>query len=225
MLEMDAQTILWVTAIGVMLLLALGLVFFRRKVVATVAGFSWVRQMFLEKYVWMEESSLVGFPDGSRNQRKTRERYQSFEVVRHDTRTTTDANGNTTTTTQPVSGWVTHWRTRYLYEIQRWITSRQLNTSGEDREPYWPEYVLDESISERVCKTKETYLVHFQNAKGKSFQREMPEDAWAHFDERDTYALKATVFGRITWVEPDQSQPTPGEEQPVMLIQEQKRVL
>ena len=212
---MDAQTILLLTLLGVFLLLVLGVVFFRRTLVATVEGFSWERQVFLEKSVWVEESSLGGFPEGSRNQHRTTESYQSSEVVRHETRTTTDANGNTTTTTVPVSEWVTHWRTRYLYEIQRWIDSRQLVSSEQNRKPYWPSYVLDERVSERVCHTKEKYLVHFRSAKGKQFRREMPEDAWAHFDEKETYVVKTTVFGRITRVEPDLDLPASGQEPPV----------
>ena len=212
---MDAQTILLLALLGVLLLLVLGLVFFRRTLVATVEGFSWERQVFLEKYVWVEESSLGGFPEGSRNQHTTRESYQSYEVVRHETRTTTDANGNTTTTTVPISEWVTHWRTKYLFEIQRWTDSRQLASSEKNRTPYWPSYVLDERVSERVGNRKEKYLVHFRSAKGKQFQREMPEDAWAHFDEKDTYKLKTTVFGHITRVEPDLDLPVSGQELPV----------
>lgn len=212
---MDAQTILLLALLGIILLLALGLVFFRRTAVVSVEGFSWERQVFLEKYVWVEESSLRGFPEGSRNQQKTRESYQSYEVVRHETRTSTDANGNTTTTTVPVYEFVTHWRTRYLYEIQHWMNSRHLIASEKDREPYWPSYALDERVSERVRNTKEKYLVHFRSAKGKQFQREMPEVAWSHLDKKDTYMLKTTVFGRITRVEFNPDPPAPIQEPPV----------
>lgn len=45
---MDAQTLLWLAIPGVCLLLALRLVFYRRTVVATIEGFSWKRQVFLE---------------------------------------------------------------------------------------------------------------------------------------------------------------------------------
>lgn len=54
---MDAQTIILLTILGVVLLLALGVVFFRRTVVATVEGFSWERQVSLEKEVWVEDIS------------------------------------------------------------------------------------------------------------------------------------------------------------------------
>lgn len=211
---MDAQTIIVLTLLGVFLLLALGLVFFRRTVLATVEGFSWERQVFLEKYVWVQESSLEGFPEGSRNQQSTRESYQSYEFVRSNTRTTTDANGNTSMVTEPVYEWVTRWRTRYLYAIQRWIDSRHLISSEKNRKPYWPSYALDVWVSERVRNATEIYLVHFQSAKGKQFQRKMPEDAWIHFDEKDTYVLKITIFGRIKRVEPDLDRPAPAQELP-----------
>ena len=204
---MDAQTILLLAILGVVLLLALMVVFFRRTVVATVEGFSWERQVFLEKEDWVEESSLEGFPEGSRNQRSTRESYQSYQFVRQDIRTTTDANGNTTTNTVPVYEWVTHWRTRYLYEIQRWMDSRHLVSSEQNRKPYWPSYTLDESVSEQVRNTKEKYLVHLRSARGKQFRREMPEDAWDQFDEKKTYVLKTDIFGHVRRVELDQELP------------------
>jgi hypothetical protein len=103
--------------------------------------------------------------------------------------------------------WRTRWRTKYLYEIQRWIDSRQPASSGEDRNPYWPAYVLDESVSERVRNRQEKYLVHYRSARGKHFQRQMPEDAWSQVDEKETYKLKTNVFGHITQVEPDQELP------------------
>lgn len=202
---MDIQTILLLAILSVCLLLVLGAMFFRRTVVATVEGFSWERQVFLEKYVWVEESSLGGFPEGSQNQRTTRESYQSYEFVRSETRTiTTGANGQTTTTTQPVYEWVTRWRTKYLYEMQRWVDSRHLVSSEESRKPYWPAYVLDESVSERVHHRQEKYLVHYRSARGKQFQRKMLEDAWSQVDEKETYTLKTDVFGRVKQVEPDQ---------------------
>lgn len=204
---MDAQAILWLAILAVFLLLALWLVFYRRTVVATVAGFSWERRIFLEQRAWVEESSLSGFPEGSRNQRRTRESYQSYEFMRSEARTTTDATGKTTTTMQPVYGWVTRWRTKYLYEIQRWVESRQLDASEENRQPYWPAYDLDKSVSERVRDRQEQYLVHYRSARGKQFQRKLPEDAWSQVDEKETYVLKTNVFGRITQVEPDQRLP------------------
>lgn len=76
--------------------------------------------------------------------------------------------------------------------------------------------MLDASVSERMRKTKEKYLVHFRSAKGKQFQREMPEDAWADLNEKDTYILKTTVFGHITRVEANLNPPA---EMPEQIIQ------
>lgn len=213
---MDALTILLLTLMGVfLLLLVLGLVFFRRRIVVTVEGFSWERQMFLEKYVWVEESSLSGYPLGSRNQHSTIETYYINTVVGHNTSTTQNPNGTTSTTSTPIYRMVPHTRRKYLYEIQRWMASRQLVSSEKKRKPYWPSYALDERVSERVCNRSEKYLVHFRSAKGKPFQRELPEDAWAHLDEKETYVLKTTVFGRIMRVEPDLDLPASGKAQPV----------
>lgn len=116
---MDGQTLLLLTFLGCLLLIcALITVGFlvKRTVSATVAGFSWSRKVFLEHYIWVEDSSYTGFPAGSRNQREDLESYQSYEFVRTETRTTTIGD-QTTTTSEPVYEFVTHWRTKYTYEI------------------------------------------------------------------------------------------------------------
>ena len=101
---MDVDTMYAFIALGVFLLVGLLLVLaalIHRPVQATITGFSWFRAIFFEHYVWVGESSLGGFPAGSRNQRSQLESYQSYEYERTETITTTQ-NDQTTTTTRPV---------------------------------------------------------------------------------------------------------------------------
>src|SRR5258708_34283938 len=117
------QTTLSLLIIGGIILLVIVLLtigfLVKRTVTATVAGFSWKRTISLEHLVWVQENNTSSFPQGSMNQQKRRESYQSYEFQRTDT-TTSTVNGQTTTTSTPVYAYVTRWRTRYTYNIQRW---------------------------------------------------------------------------------------------------------
>jgi hypothetical protein len=211
---MDMQLVAIIAAAGVFLALTLLFLLVRRTIIATIAGFSWQRKVSLQHFVWVEENSYSGYPDRSRNQRSKRESYQSYQVVRFETKTTNDANGNTTTTTQPVYAWVTKYRTKYTYEIQRWRKSRELHAEGNDRNVYWPKYRLDETTQEQIDKTRETYQVFFQTAKGKQYRRKLTQDAWDALDEQATYRLRVTLYNRITDMtpEPTQAMVMPGQE-------------
>ncbi|HEY4385553.1 MAG TPA: hypothetical protein VGN34_13925, partial [Ktedonobacteraceae bacterium] len=163
--------------------------------------------------VWVSETSYSGFPDGSRNQTKTVEHYQAYEYLRTETRTTT-VNGQTTTTTGPVYGFVTRRRTKYMYEIQKWVESRRLEAEGEERASlHWPAYTLDRSTQERVESTRERYLVFFQSAKGKRYKRKLSEADWAALDGQSAYILKVNIFGHIKQFTPCAEQATemPGQ--------------
>jgi hypothetical protein len=193
---MDVQTIALLTITGILLLFLIAALFVRRTIIATITGFSWQRKIFLEHYVWVEETSYTGFPEGSRNQERKTERYQSYEMTGMRTNTTT-VNGVTTTTTQPVYGLVPRTRIKYTYKIQRWVDSRVLVASEDNHIAYWPHYTLDASTSEREKSREEKYIAHFETAKGKKYQRELPESEWADLDERATCMLKVNLFGHV----------------------------
>lgn len=195
---MDTQLLISIAIIGAILLLALLLLLVRRTVVASIASFHWQRKVVLEHYIWVEESSYDGYPDGSRNQDSTTETYFVNEVVRYDTHTTTDASGNSSTTTTPVFEMVPRRRTKYMYEIQEWCQSRELLAEGDRTNLHWPAYTLDAHTQERVQDTTEKYLVFFQTTKGKQYQHELPLSEWKALDEHSAYQLRLTLYGQVT---------------------------
>lgn len=196
---MDATTIMSLALLGGFLLLcalATAAFLIPFTVIATIERFSWSRKMFLEHYVWVQDTSYSGFPEGSRNQHEEVETYQSYEMVRTET-TTTTVDGNTTTTTHPVYEFVTRSRTKYTYEIQQWVKSREFEAEGEDRTTYWPKYKLNHHTHERVREIQEKYVVFFQTAKGKKYKRTLPETEWSVLDDQATYILKVNIFRQI----------------------------
>jgi hypothetical protein len=182
---MDEQTLFVLSFLGILFLtctLFAIAALIHRPVKATTTGFSWSRDIFFEHYVWVEESSLSGFPRGSRNQRSVRESYQYRKYSSSKERRV----------------WKTGWRTRYFYEIQKWVRSRGLHTEGTERTTrHWPVYQLNQSTWERVATTQEKYVVFFQTVKGKRLKRELPENEWASLDEQATYTLKVNFFGHV----------------------------
>ena len=142
------------------------------KVDVTVSGFTWDRSVTLQKYVWVGESSLSGFPAESRNQDKRWEVIGSHQEVsgshiEYDRQCHPEQSGESCTTTDLGNGRasrscspnyeevcidvphpVTDYRTvddygyRYYYEIQRWVYSRTPKAHGTDRSPYWPDFIL-----------------------------------------------------------------------------------
>jgi hypothetical protein len=200
---MDA-TLITSLVLGSILLALLLVLLVRRTVVATVAGFSWQRRVELEQYVWVEDSSYSGYPQGSRNQHSKRETYFTNEITSQITTTTTNADGTPSTTTQPVYQMVPHWRTKYLYEIQRWRKSRELRAEGGQRTGvHWPAYTLDAASQERVQDRHEHYQIIFETSKGKRYTCELPENEWAALDEQPTYRVRVTLFGKATQFVPD----------------------
>jgi hypothetical protein len=196
---MDTTLLIAIGIAGVLLLILISVLFVRRQVVATVAGFFWQRKIELGQYIWVEESSYSGFPEGSRNQHSKRETYLSNEVTRQEIITITNSDGSTTTSTRPVYEMVPRQRTKYLYEIQRWHESRELLAEGDTRaDVHWPPYTLDAAAQEQVGKTSEKYQVRFQTDKGKQYSYKLPESEWAAFDEQAAYLLRITLLGRVT---------------------------
>lgn len=184
----------------ILLILAMTLLpmLIQRTVTASITGFSWTRAVSLEHYVWMEESSYTGFPDGSRNQQSSVETYSSYEIVSYNTKTT-QVNGNTSTTTEPVYGSVLKRRTKYTYEIQKWVHSRTLVAEGNEQNTvHWPHYTLNRSTLEQVSDRKETYQVFFETTRGRQYQQKLPESDWKALDDTLQYSLRVNLYGKVT---------------------------
>ncbi len=194
---MNTEIIL-LASILLIVVLALLPLFIHRTIIATITGFSWTRKIFFEHCLWVEETSYSGFPDDSRNQHSEVEVYYVTQIVAYNTRTT-QINGATSTTSEPVYGRVRKKRTKYTYEIQRWFKSRELIAEGDKHyDVHWPAYTLDQSTSEKVDEKKETYLAFFQTAKGKQYKHKFSESDWNALNDTMEYALRVNLYGRVT---------------------------
>lgn len=72
----------------------------------------------------------------------------------------------TETVQQPVYVQVPRYATKYYYDIYRWVEARNVLSSGNDTDPYWPEIYYAED--ERQGKTTEAYLFSVEPNSDKS---------------------------------------------------------
>lgn len=99
---------------------------------AEIVGFEWDRAITVEEYRLCSESGW-SMPDGATLIRKRREIYS---MIPHTIRI-----GKFTVTTY------THvYKTKYYYQIGRWVYSHDLKTHGIGRSPYWYQTDLPYSI-------------------------------------------------------------------------------
>jgi hypothetical protein len=77
---------------------------------------------------------------------------------------------------RPVYVNVPDYRTKYYYEIERWLPDHTLETSGNSEEPYWDDTPLKEN--ERESGRAASYKITFGTDKNKSYVTEVDEDTW-----------------------------------------------
>lgn len=93
----------------------------------------------------------------------------------------------------------------YTYEIDKWVPSRTVPTSGTSRTdpaPFWAGITLDYSGqtiigAERESNRTQTYTVSFTYDDGKVYTREVSEADWNSYDPTVTYTLVINNMGMI----------------------------
>jgi len=85
------------------------------------------------------------------------------------------------------------YKTKYYYEIDKWLYDRTLTTSGYDQNPYW-EDVSALKKDERVSTRNEKYYINGTTAKGKSKEISIPYEEWKDLAVGDTVNIKVSIF-------------------------------
>jgi hypothetical protein len=196
-------------------------IFHTREVQAPVTGFSWSRDVAIERYTTVHESGWsfpAGAYDVSSEERISRYDpiYEERQVTVHHSQTcyrdlgngseeSYDCSYDTNETERVQTGENPVYETWYEYNIDKWIYARTVHAGGNDRSPYWPEYTLNlnglTAISaERVGGMSETYLVYFEvteKEKLKTFSYQTSESEWREYVLGKTYTLKVNHFDAI----------------------------
>lgn len=88
------------------------------------------------------------------------------------------------------------YRTKYYYEIDKWLYERSVKTNGTDKEPYWGEVNLNSD--ERVSSERENYTILGLNKKEKEQSISLSYKDWNSLEVGQTVKLKVSLgYGTI----------------------------
>jgi ribosomal protein L37E len=214
------RALIALVAVVALTLLGYG-IFHTREIQGQVTGFSWSRDVAIERYLTVHESGWL-LPAGAYNV-SSEERishydpvYEEKQVTVHHSQTcyrdlgngseeSYDCSYDTNETERVQTGENPVYETWYEYNIDKWVYARTVHASGNDRNPYWPEYTLNfdgQTIinTERVGGTSETYMVYFEvieKDKLKTFSYQTSESEWQQYALGKTYLLRVNHFDAI----------------------------
>lgn len=90
------------------------------------------------------------------------------------------------------------YRTKYYYEVDKWLYERTETSSGFDKEPYWCEVTL--ASDERVSLQREFYYVDGTDEDGKVQHYTMSYNEWISIEVGQTVTFEVSIFGDATIV-------------------------
>lgn len=203
-------------------LLGLGwAVFHTTEASGSVTGFSWTRDVTIERYQTIHDSGWSQ-PAGAYNvssERKIRSWEPIYETqvdtVHHSQMCDRDlGNGaeesydcsyDETVSHQVKVGDKPIYDTWYEYDLDTWRFERSHHAGANDRDPYWPQYSLyldGQTIigAERVGGTSESYTVYFRTVhdkEPKDYTYQTTQAEWMQYLIEAEYPLKVNSFNAI----------------------------
>jgi hypothetical protein len=175
-----------------------------KEVTATITGFSWERTIAVEAYRTVTESGW-SVPAGGR---KISERQEKYDTRRIKTGTETYSCGQRdlgnghfqekrctrdTYREEPI------YKTKYIYEIERWVTDHTERATGKDHKPYWPRVSLA-SQKQREGGRTETYTVYFKDEKQKTYKLNPSLSDWQTYEIGEKRKIKVNMLGDATGI-------------------------
>lgn len=105
----------------------------------------------------------------------------------------------TETKQQPVYRDEPVYRTKYYYEIDRWTHTRNVVTSGKNKDVYWGDVELADK--ERLGKRSEWYKAVAINKKGKQNTYNFEYSEWMRLEADRSYMLKVSIGNNASIIE------------------------
>lgn len=100
----------------------------------------------------------------------------------------------------PVYRDVPVYQTKYYYEIERWFYARSVKSSGNDKDVYWGEVILESK--EREDKRSEVYSIIATNKKNEKVTYNLDYSEWSDIETGDVLNVKIYFGGKIEIVKP-----------------------
>ena len=99
----------------------------------------------------------------------------------------------TETYQEPIYRDVPVYKTKYSYEIDRWVDGRLERETGTTQKPEWPVIYFTEL--EREGKRSEKYVVEFTDSDDETYQIEMEFERWKSFSLGEQHTIQIDSFG------------------------------
>ena len=196
---------------------------------SVIESFEWERSIAIEEFQNVDESDWA-LPQGANLHRTAEEIHHYDQVLDHyetktrrvahkvqdgyDTKYKDLGNGQfeeievpryrteyvDETYEEPVYRSVPVYKTKYYYDIDKWVMVTTANTHGNDHEPYWKDTGLSNTVTDpaygdrREGEHKGTYYVIFKDKKGKEQKKEYSESEWSILSVGDTVSYKTFRF-------------------------------
>lgn len=112
---------------------------------------------------------------------------QTTQTPRYTTRYYTDYEERPVYRDEPV------YRTKYYYDIWKWVPSRNVKTSACDHEPYWGDTNLAEN--ERINGQFEEYRIQATTKKDKTYNYTLDKEIWDNLNIGDEINIKIHPAG------------------------------
>lgn len=126
----------------------------------------------------------------------TRDLGNGYEEEIIDSRPVYETYYDTETYQEPIYRNEPVYRTRYYYEIDKWLYERTERANNHDKSPHWPE--LNLSSDERSGSKYEYYYIEGYDNKGKNYSYTMSQDEWKTLNIGQTVKLKVSILGYAT---------------------------
>lgn len=204
-IDSDDQTLKYLgMALAALLLVGCGIYFavtYRREVKEQVVAISWSRSIDIQTWMTVQESDWSVPAEG----RQT----GSFSAIHHYdhvyTGSTTDCDWVGTGSSRHQSCTTTAhyrddpvYRTKYNYDIERWVTTRTPELHGSDHDVEWPD-VSDIKTAptlqignQRVGTHYSRYTVVFSH----DYSLDITEERWAKLNIGDKRTIVVNIFNR-----------------------------
>lgn len=92
------------------------------------------------------------------------------------------------------------YKTKYYYEIDKWLHDRNLTTSGVDSEPTWAD-TSNLKSDERTGSRKSSYSFSGTDEEGETKNYDASYSDWSCLNPGDVITIKVSIFGNVRSVE------------------------
>lgn len=196
------QLVLWLGGISIVAILIMA-VMYRHETNAMVESFSWMRAITIQQYKTVSESGWTVPYDG-RVTNSYRAYYGDEDYISgyEDKKECNSDRSVCITKSVAIHSTRPIYKTKYNYDIDKWVDDRQYVLTSEDHNPIWPDIsdirphhnppqVGDEKEGTKTSR----YTLTAKTKDNKTYKIDITENLWRSFEIENRCVLIIDIFG------------------------------